>query len=137
MFERVQVTDIAQIYELCNDFAAAFNKSDLELLVSLWAEAGLQLPPDKPSRVGKDSIREGMQCLFEQFKDTHMTIQTEEVRILGDRAYAYGSFDVSLIPWNDKESKNISGKFLNILEKQFDGCWKISIDCHNYTRMPG
>jgi len=129
MFERVQVTDVAQIYELCNEYAAAFNHADLETLVSLWAEGGLQLPPNCPSRVGKDTIREGMQHLFDQFIIEHMTIQTEEVRLMGNKAYTHGTYKVHLTPRGGGETKICSGKFLDILEKQFDGSWKINVGC--------
>jgi hypothetical protein len=34
------------------------------------------------------------------------------------------------------ETKSYSGKFLDILEKQADGSWKIAIDCFNLDAPP-
>jgi ketosteroid isomerase-like protein len=61
-----------------------------------------------------------------------MVIQPEEVRILGDWAYAHGSYAFEMAPKEGGGTRRWSGKFLDILEKQVDGSWKIAIDCHNY-----
>jgi uncharacterized protein (TIGR02246 family) len=136
MLERVQVTDVAQIYKLWNAYAAALNRVDLETLVSMWAEGGLQLPPDGPPRVGRRAIWKGIHYLFDHFKPSHMDFQTEEVRVLGHWAYAHGTYQVDLTSRVSGETRNITGKFLDILVKQIDGSWKIAIDCHNY-KQPG
>jgi ketosteroid isomerase-like protein len=60
-----------------------------------------------------------------------MVIQTEEVRILGDRAYSHGTYTFDMTPKEGGATSSVSGKFLDILEKQADGSWKIAIDCHN------
>jgi ketosteroid isomerase-like protein len=60
-----------------------------------------------------------------------MLIQPEEVRILGDRAYSHGTYELEMAPKAGGEPQRYSGKFLDVLEKQIDGSWKIAIDCHN------
>jgi uncharacterized protein (TIGR02246 family) len=132
MFERMQVVDVAQIYELWNDFAAAANDRDMECWLSFWLDDGIQMPPGAPRRVGKAEIRQGMQPLFERFDISNMTIQPEEVRILGDWANAHGTYEFEMVPKQGGEAKRCSGKFLDILQKQVDGSWKIAVDCHNY-----
>jgi uncharacterized protein (TIGR02246 family) len=101
--------------------------------MALWIDDGIQMAPDVPRRVGKDEIREGMQPLFYLNDTSDMVIDTEEVRILGDRAYSHGTYVFEMGPKEGGESKSYSGKFLDILEKQVDGSWKIAIDCHNYS----
>ena len=132
MLERVQVADVAQVYELWNEYAAAANDGDMERWISLWSDDGIQMPPGAPRRVGREEIRREMQPLFDLF-DTKMIIHTEEVRILGDRAYSHGTYEFEMAPKEGGETKSCSGKFLDILEKQVDGSWKIAIDCHNYN----
>jgi uncharacterized protein (TIGR02246 family) len=131
--ERKMVTDVAMIYEVWQEYAAAANDGDLERWMALWIDDGIQMAPDVPRRVGKDEIREGMQPLFDLFDTSDMVIDTEEVRILGDRAYSHGTYVFEMGPKEGGESKSYSGKFLDILEKQVDGSWKIAIDCHNYS----
>jgi uncharacterized protein (TIGR02246 family) len=132
MLERIQVTDVAQVYELCNEVAAAANEGDLERWISLWTDDSMHMPPGAPRRVGKEQIRREMQLLVARFHIRNMTIQPEEVRILGDRAYFHGTLQFEVAPRQGGEAKRHSGKFLAILEKQVDGSWKIAIDCHNY-----
>jgi uncharacterized protein (TIGR02246 family) len=131
MFERVQVADVAQVYELWNEYAAAVNDRDLERWLALWVDDAIQMPPSAPCRVGKAEIRRGMQPLF-YLDIIRVVIQPEEVRILGDQAYTHGAYHLEMVPRQGGEAKRHSGKFLDILEKQVDGSWRIAIDCHNH-----
>jgi ketosteroid isomerase-like protein len=75
-----------------------------------------------------------MQPRFELFTMRNTIINTEEVCVLGDRAYSHGTYTYEMTPKEGGEIRFISGKFLDILEKQVDGSWKIAIDCHNYNQ---
>jgi uncharacterized protein (TIGR02246 family) len=136
MLERVQVADVAQVYELWNEYAAAANDGNMERWIALWIDDGIQMPPGAPRRVGKEEIRRGMQPLFDLFDTTKMVVQPEEVRILGDWAYSHGSYQFEMTPKDGGETKSYSVKFLDVLEKQVDGSWRIAIDCHNYDTPP-
>jgi uncharacterized protein (TIGR02246 family) len=127
MLERVQVADVAKVYELWNEYAAAANDGDLERWLALWINDGIQMPPGVPRRVGKAEIRREMQPLFDLDDVSNMVIHTEEVRILGDWAYSHGTYEFEMAPKEGGETKSYSGKFLGILEKQVDGSWKIAI----------
>lgn len=129
--ERMKYLDVSSIYDLWNVCAAAVNDGNLDRLVSLWADDGVQLPPDGPIRAGREEIWAAMQILFDRFVMSKMIVHTEEVQIFGDRAYAYGTFSFERIPKKRGEKMCFSGKFLAILAKQADGSWKIAVDCHN------
>ena len=131
--ERNMASDVAKVYEVWNEYVAAAHAGDLERWMSMWIEDGIQLPPDVRRRVGKEQFRTGMQPGFDLFDMKNMIIQTEEVRILGDRAYSHGTYTFDMTPKEGGETTSFSGKFLDILEKQVDGSWKIAIDCHNYN----
>jgi uncharacterized protein (TIGR02246 family) len=131
MLERIQAADVAHIYRLWTEVAAAVNAGDLEHWLSLWSERGIQMLPGAPRRVGKAEIRAGMQPLFNQVGACRMVIQAEEVRILGDRAYAHGTYEFERAPQGGAGANRCVGQFLDILERQLDGSWKIAIDCHN------
>jgi len=136
MFERVQIADVAQIYELWKRYADAASEGDMERWIALWTEDAIQMPPGAPSRVGKAEIRRAMQPLFERSRTSKMIIEPEEVRILGDRAYSLGTYAFEVVPRQGGGRQVCSGKFLDILEKQVDGSWKIAIDCHNCSSTP-
>ena len=132
MIERVQIADVAQVYELWNEFAAAATAGDMERWLALWSNDGIQMPPGAERQVGKERIRREVQSRFDLY-DQKMTIDLEEVRVLGDRAYSHGTYKFALTPKKGGETSNGSGKFLTILAKQGDGSWKIAIDCFNYN----
>jgi uncharacterized protein (TIGR02246 family) len=129
--ERMKNIDVGLIYELWNEYADSYSTGDFERWISLWIDDGIQMPPGVPRRMGKAEIRREMQPLFDLFNMSKMTIQTEEVRILGDQAYTHGTYEFEMTPKGGGTTKSYSGKFLDIVEKQADGSWKIAIDCFN------
>jgi uncharacterized protein (TIGR02246 family) len=137
MQERLLVADVAQVYHLWNEYSAAMNAGDKERWLTLWVEDGIQMPPDAPRRVGKAEIRQGMEPQFDSYETSLMFIHTEEVRILGNQAYAHGTFEFELGPKGGEETKSYRGKFLGIMAKQVDGSWKIAIDCRNFDSPSG
>ena len=50
--------------ELLNDYAAAVTAGDMERWMSLWAESGIQMVPDAPSR-SKEQTRVAMEPFFD------------------------------------------------------------------------
>jgi len=133
MSERVKYIDVALIYELWNEYAAAVNDGDLDRWITLWTNEGVQLAPDEPPRVSKEQIWEAMQNTLDRFMMSKMIIHTEEIQLFGDRAYAYGTYTFERTCKQNGEKRSCSGKFLDILAKQASGSWKIVIDCHNYS----
>ena len=132
MLERSQVSDVAQIYKLWNEYAAAVTTGDMERWLSLWIDNGIQMPPDAPRRAGKETIRTEMQPRFDLF-DWRMTIHPDQVQVLGDQAYSYGVYEFVMRPREGGDTSEGTGKFLTILQRQVDGSWKIAIDCFNYN----
>jgi uncharacterized protein (TIGR02246 family) len=128
------VSDVAKVHQLWDEYIDCMHSGDFERWMSLWVEDGIQMPPDVPRRMGVEQIRAGMQPGFELFTMRNTIINTEEVRVLGDRAYSHGTYTYEMTPKEGGETRFISGKFLDILEKQVDGFWKIAIDCHNYNQ---
>ena len=130
--ERTKNTDVAQIYELWNEYAAAWHAGDMERWIALWTDDGIQMPPGAPRNVGKEQIRTANQPGMDQ-NDYEMTINPDQVQVLGDRAYSHGLGGFTMTPKEGGDTVEFIGKFLTILEKQVDGSWKIAIDCFNYN----
>jgi uncharacterized protein (TIGR02246 family) len=134
MFERVQAVEIVQLYDLLNDYAAACNSGDFERWLDLWSDDAIQLPPCSEPRLGKGDIGLWMKSRFEETSIKEMDIRLEQVCILGDKAYAYGTFSFIRTLRGGNEPTRVSGNFLDILTQQTDGSWKIAIDCHNWVQ---
>ena len=134
--ERVMVADVAQIYALWKKYCDAVNAGDLERWIVLWSNDAIQMPPDAPSRYGKEQIQIAVQAQFDLF-ETKIEINPEEVYVFGKQAYSHGLFSSVAISKEGGATTETSGKFLAILEKQVKGSWKILIDCFNYNRQEG
>lgn len=129
--ERNLVSDVAQIYKVWKEYAAAVNDGDSNRLVSLWIEEGVRMPPDVPRSVGLRQIRLSIEPVFENINFEEFAINPDEVHILGDQAYSHGLYCTSMTPKTGGETIEVSGNFLTIFSKQTDGFWKIAIDCFN------
>lgn len=127
--------DIATFKEWGNQYAGAVTAGDMDRWISLWTDDGIQMPPDTPARFGKEQIRAAMQPLFDLYH-TNMTVNCEEARVAGDRAYARGTYTFVMTSKEEGKSIEGTGKFLTILERQLDSSWKIAIDCFNYNAPP-
>ena len=93
------------------------------------------MPPAGLRLSGIEKIRAANQPVMDLF-DTEMTISPEDVHILDDRAYSYGSYKHAITPKEGGESISDTGMFLTILEKQANGSWKIAIACFNTSQQP-
>ena len=131
--ERNLVSDVAQIYQLWKAYANAINAGDFERWIALWADDCLRAPPseDGPRQYGKEKIRALMESGFASSR-REMTINTEAVDILGEKAYSHGTFTLTINTDEGGDTVTKIGNFLTILEKQVDGSWKILIDTWNY-----
>jgi uncharacterized protein (TIGR02246 family) len=127
-----EADDVANVEAVWDEYVAAANDEDTERWLALWAVDGLRVPPSEfgPRQFGKDEIRAVMNPAFAAF-DNVITIDSEGIEILGEKAYSYGTFELSLTPKEGGDTLTLIGNFLTILGKQEDGSWKILIDTWN------
>jgi len=129
--------DIAAIKDCGNLYALALNTGDLELWMSLHTDDVLKMGPGAPSVLGLEQLRTKMEPAFDDFT-FEMTINTEEVQVAGDLAFARGTYTLSMTPKAGGETISAmpDGKFLTIWKRQADGSWKASHDCYNSNVPP-
>lgn len=126
--------DVEAIEQLWDRYAQSVNTSDADLYVSLWKSDGLRMAPDVPAMTGTSTFGPMVKKFFSSGKRS-MTIKVEGVQVLGRKAYSWGSFVRDVTPEGGKTARQV-GKFLDILEKQADGSWKIMIDSFNHDGPP-
>jgi len=108
---------------------------DMVRWISLWISGGIEMSPAGPRLSGIEQIRTALQPVIDLF-DTEIMILPENVHILGECAYSYGSYKHALTPKEGGEAISDAGMFLTILEKQANGSWKIAITCFNTSELP-
>ena len=131
-------TDIEAIKEMGNQYAVAINTGDFELWISLWADDGVQMPPDTPARIGKEQIREAMTPVFEQMTLDIIITSIEDVKVYGDLGLTHCNYTLAVTPKAGGETviAEPDGKALTLYERQSDGSWKIIYDCGNSNVQP-
>jgi ketosteroid isomerase-like protein len=136
--DETQERDINAIKEvLLSGFGGGLNTGDLDFWMSQWADNAVQMPPDTPSRVGKEYIRERSTGTFKRM-NFEITIDLKETKVSGDIGLTRCNYTLKLIPKDGGETINAvpDGKALTIYEKQSDGSWKIIYDCFNSNVPP-
>ena len=130
--------DITAIKEVLNQYAVGVNTGDFDLWISLWADDGVQMPPDTPARIGKEQIREAMKPGFDQM-NLDITIHSiEEAKVYGDLGLTRCTYTLKVTPKAGGETiiAMPDGKALTLYERQSDGSWKIKYDIFNSNAPP-
>jgi uncharacterized protein (TIGR02246 family) len=130
--------DVTAIKEMLNRYALITNAGDWDRWISLWADDGVQMPPDDRARVGKEQIRAGMKPLFDQMALDIVIQSIEDARIYGDLGFTRCIYTLKATPKAGGETIDVmpEGKALTLYERQPDGSWKIVYDCFNSSTAP-
>jgi len=130
--------DITAIKEVLNQYAIAGNTGDFNLFISLWADDGVQMPPDAPTVIGKERIREAMKPVFDQMTLEIAITNIEDAKVYGDLGLTRCNYTLDMTPKAGGETIHAmrDGKALTLYERQPDGSWKIVYDCFNSNVPP-
>ena len=128
------MTDLKDaIHELFNEYSSSIISGDVDRWISLWADDGIQMPPNVPANIGKEQIRENSMGIFTLYDWGAFSIKLEEVRETDDWGYGRGTYTFKMTHKETGEIIEGPGKYSTIFEKQDDGSWKIARDCFNYS----
>ncbi len=130
--------DITAIKEILNQYAVACNTGDFDLWISLWADDGVQMPPDAPAVMGKEQIREAMKPEFDQMTLDITITSIWDAKAYGDLGLTCCNYTLDITPKGGGETIHAmrDGKALTIYKRQSDDTWKIVYDCFNSNMPP-
>jgi len=121
---------LQSIMELHKKDKQAALDGDLETLLSLFTDDGIAIPADGEIVQGKNELRKMLKqnlALLENYSLVEYIQDFNEIRILGDYAYEWGSYSGKYVLKKDDESEITgSGKIMRILKLDEDGNWKVS-----------
>ena len=126
-------TDIAAIKEVLNQYATGCTTGDFDLWMSLWAENGVQMPPDAKSNVGIEEIQRASKPEFDDLNMKLDVLSVEDARVFGNLGFTRCVYRLEISPKAGGETVVAmpEAKALTLYEKQSDGNWKIVCDCYN------
>ena len=122
--EEPEVDDAAVIEGNVSAFEAAYNAKDADAVAARYTADGIRMPPNAPANVGGEAIRAAYDETFAQ-AEVELSLGLDEIEVAGDIAYIRGTYEVAITP-EGGEAQGDNGKWINILERQADGCWLIS-----------
>ena len=127
--------DRQAINTLREQWTAALNAGDVPSIMTCWPDDGVEMPPGR-SRVGKEAIRSRLQSVFDEVT-AEVTTSFDEIVVVGDWAFARGTFTSTWTPVAGGEPRQESAKNLWILQRQPDDSWKIARFMFNNAPPPG
>jgi len=130
--------DIAAIKDVMSQYATGCNTGDFDFWMSLWADDGIQMPPDTPVRIGKNQIKDGMKPAFDQMNLDIAINSIEDAKVYGDLGLTVCKYTLKMTPKAGGETIDAmpDGKALTLYKRQPDGSWKIAYDCFNSSVPP-
>ena len=103
----------------------AFNRGDAAGCAALFADDVTLLPPGEPMIRGRDAFEQSYRSRIRKNSGGNHRNALIEYGVDGDLAYEIGTFAVE--DTNPPEQ----GKFVNILKRQTDGTWKVTVSIFN------
>jgi uncharacterized protein (TIGR02246 family) len=120
--------DLAAIARLHHKDMAASKACDFATLQTLMTEDAVVMPPGSSwlrSRTERDASFLSMQAAMSQMEVLEYELDFEEVKVLGDYAFEWGSIRGTMRSITTGKTEFSTYKMMRILQKQPDGEWKV------------
>lgn len=126
-----------QIDSLYQQFKQAYNKTDLDLVVSLYEDSAYYLPGSHQQQIlnGSRAVRDQFQSFFSwnssNNRDLDISFRILKREISDSLAYDVGYYKVQSKPDSltyFPEGSGSVGKFVTVIGLQEDGSWKFKLD---------
>jgi len=127
--------DVEAINHVRTTHIAALNDGDVNAWVAAFANDGVQMPPNAPANLGRESIRAWSQAFLAPFR-VEFTLAVDEVQVAGAWAFERGTYTITLTPKASGEPMQDSGKYLTIYQRQPGGAWGMARDIWNSNNPP-
>lgn len=125
---RTEAEELEAIEALHRRDMAAARAGDAEALSALWTADIVALAPGSPTRRGREealaSLRRSLAASAE-WETVDYVLRFEEVRLLGDHAWDWGTFEGVVRHRTTGETARSSGKLLRILRRTPEGEWRV------------
>ncbi|MBI1896504.1 MAG: SgcJ/EcaC family oxidoreductase [Acidobacteria bacterium] len=116
-----QVKDDPGVAKVRTAYQAAVIAKDAKAIAALYAEDGVEMPPNGPSAKGRAAIEKFNQGLFDQF-NPKLAITPSDTKVSGDWAFDVGSYTQTLTPVKGGAPIKDTGKYVVVL-KRAGGQW--------------
>lgn len=98
---------------------------DTAMMMSQWTDDFVLLPPAGPILRGRSAIADVFRGVENRVEVLEAVFDIQEVKVLGDHAFQWGTYQQSVRPRAGGEAVRSGGKLMRILQRQPDGSWKM------------
>jgi ketosteroid isomerase-like protein len=125
-----QTHDHGTIAAVIQAGAEALSSANIDAALALHTSEPVVLAPGRQPQKGLEAMRKQLGALFRRFKIIE-TRSVDEIAVEGARAYAWGGYTSVLTPSTGGDPLTETGHYLEVLERQSDGQWRISTTIWN------
>lgn len=126
-------SEMDKLRKAVNELAEAYNRLDVDRILSIYAEDATYLIEDAEMLRGKEAIRK----YFSQELPEKVQFKRDiiDLKIEGKMAYEIVN-QVVTVQMKGQEPQTIPNKCIHVWKKQKDGSWKVLIDMFNRRTKP-
>jgi uncharacterized protein (TIGR02246 family) len=119
-----------EVAKVGDAFAAAMNAGNAAAAAAVFAEDGVEMPPDHPAVRGRAAIEQYYRQVFSgPVKLSGFRLAPREGAVAGEVAYMTGDSTITVTPPGAPATEQ-SGKYLVVLKRR-GGRWQVSEAIHN------
>jgi len=120
-----------ELARVADAFAAAFNAGDAAAAAGVFAEDGIEMPPDRPAVRGRAAIEAYYRTLFSgPVRLSNFRLSHADGRASGDLAYLTGTSTVLVSPPGGAPPQTQAGKYVVVLRRTAAG-WRVIDAIHS------
>ena len=127
--------DVEALDHVREGHIAALNDGDVNAWVGAFTADGVQMPPNAPANLGRESIRAWSQAFLAPFR-VEFVLAVDEVQVAGDWAFERGTYTITLTPKAGGEPMQDIGKYLTVYQRQPSDVWGMARDIWNSNNPP-
>ena len=117
--------DLRAIEAITQEDVRAALANDTARMMAQWTEDFVLLQGATPILRGRSTIAEAFRGVESAVEILDYVLDIQEVRVLGDHAFQWGTYRHSMRPRGGGEAVLTAGKLMRILQRQRDGSWKM------------
>ena len=119
---------------LVEKWIAALEAKDATQLSSMVTEDCVFLAPNAPPMRGRQTVAQLYTSLLAKY-DILQNFRFEEVQLIGDWAFGWGTDDITMTPPGGGPSVHFRGYGMSILRRGADGTWRFARGINNATQQ--
>jgi uncharacterized protein (TIGR02246 family) len=137
--QNTEAEDQKAIADLQNRDILANMALDTDKILALRTHDVVYLPPGSSPLVGQEAVRKYLEEIRQQFANWDMSAYEEnwqEVRILGDYAYEWGTINIRARKEGETRESAALRNVIQVLHREPDGAWRIARVIWNIQSVP-